>query len=138
MTGAVTYDGEAESLEGDLAQHEQVDSIETLRDRRPHRLKVGFDQAEKSGIPEGVQDLLAQHQATIEDVGGVGTARWHVLVRPAQPWRRAGQRTIRAHGSSIVCTLTRQALEVSGLGEDTDVNVEAREDEVRITRRADE
>lgn len=88
-------------------------------------------------LPEGVKDILRQHDATIEQVEG-GTTGVLLTLRPTQPWKPAGQRTVRAHGGSIVVTLSREALEASHLDEDAEVDLEAREGQVRITRRAEQ
>jgi hypothetical protein len=87
-------------------------------------------------LPEGVRDIVAQHQARIEQVERDSTGLLLTL-RPAKPWQPADQRTIRSHGGSIVCTLSPEAVEVSGLDDGVDVDLEAREGQVRITRRAE-
>lgn len=133
MTSAITLDEQASDLRADLEAHPTVADAEVQTDRRPHQVRVGLPEASER-VPEGVQDILEQHQATIADVEQ-GTAAWYLHVRPSAAWRPAGQRTIRAHGGSIVCTLTREALEASGLGEDDEVDLEAREGQVRISRR---
>ncbi|AGM11778.1 hypothetical protein M201_gp01 [Haloarcula californiae tailed virus 2] len=131
MTSADTYDGEAQDLQQDLAEHPAVNESHVNTSRRPHRVMADV---EALPLPEGVRDILEQHHASIEQVEG-GNGGLLLTLRPAKPWKPAGQRTIRAHGGSIVCTLTREALEASGLDEDVEVDIEAREDQVRITRR---
>lgn len=134
MTSADTYDGEAQDLEQDLADHPAVSDSHVNTSRRPHRVVADVDALP---LPEGVRDILEQHQAGIEQVEG-GNGGLILTLKPTQPWRPAGQRTVRAHGGSIVVTLSREALEASGLDEDAEVDLEAREDQVRITRRADQ
>ena len=131
MTSATTYDEQAEALEQDLAEHPAILDSDKDTSRRPHRVIVDVDALP---IPAGVQDILEQHQASIEQVEG-GNGGILLTLRPTQPWKPAGQRTVRAHGGSIVCTLTREALEASGLDEAAEVDLEAREGQVRITRR---
>lgn len=134
MTSVQTYDGEAEALERDLAEHPAVTESHVNSNRRPHRVVVDL---EAIPIPEGVQDILGQHEASIEQVEG-GKSGLLLTLTPTERWMPAGQRKVRAHGGSIVVTLSREAIEASGLGEDAEVDLEAREDQVRITRRADE
>jgi len=140
MTRSVTLHGEAEALRDDLAQHDDVENVQVNSDRRPHRVDVVLA---SDAVPEGVRDIVADHQATIEDPFVVYDDSLEgdllgLVLRPSQAWRPAGQRALRAHGGSIVCTLTRESLEASGLGKNTEVDLVAREDEVRITRRDDQ
>jgi hypothetical protein len=131
MTSADTYDDHATSLHDDLTGHPAILDTDVDTARRPYRVIADIDQLP---IPAGVQDILTTHQATIEQVEG-GTDGLLVTLRPTRVWRPAGQRTIRAHGGSIVCTLTREAVEASGLTEGVEVDLAARDDQVRITRR---
>jgi hypothetical protein len=131
MTSANTHDGEAEDLAKDLATHPSVNESHVDTSRRPHRVTASV---QGLPLPEGVRDILAQHQATTEQVERDSNALLLTL-RPAEKWQPAGQRTIRSHGGSIVCTLHPEAVEVSGLGDGVDVDLEAREGQVRIIRR---
>lgn len=131
MTNADTYDAEAESLEQDLASHPAVADSHVNTNRRPHRVVADV---EAIPIPAGVQDILEQHGASIEQVEG-GNSGLLLTIKPTQPWKAAGQRTVRAHGGSIVVTLSREALEASELREDDEVDLDARSGQVRITRR---
>lgn len=131
MTSVDTHDDEAEELAGDLQDHAAVMDSHVNTSRRPHRVLADVDALP---LPEGVRDILEQHQASIEQVEG-GNGGLLLTIAPSEQWRPAGQRTVRAHGGSIVCTLTREALEASGLDEDDEVNLEARDGQVRITRR---
>jgi len=133
MTSASTYDGQAEALEQDLVEHPVVLDSDTITSRRPHRVIVDVDAVP---IPAGVQDILEQHQARIEQVEG-GNGGLLLTLRPTEPWKPAGKRKLRRHGGSVVCTLTPEALDASGLGGYDEVNLEAREGQVRITRRAE-
>lgn len=131
MTQAPTYEAAAEELHNDLASHPTVEGSSIQDDRRPHLVR--FTLAGQV-IPDGVHDILDEHGATLDDVEYHGGGLL-LHARPQPQWRPAGQRTIRAHGGSIVCTLSREALEASGLAEDEDVDLEAREGEVHIERR---
>jgi len=133
MTSANTHHGEAEDLEKDLATHPSVNESNVNTTRRPHRVMASVDEL---SLPDGVRDIVAQHQARIEQVERNSTGLLLTL-RPAKPWQPAGQRTIRSHGGSIVCTLHPEAVEVSGLDDGVAVDLEAREGQVRITRRAE-
>ena len=134
MTSALTHDDEAEALEQDLAEHASVQDSHVNTNRRPHRVVADV---EALPLPGGVQDILEQHGAEIEQVEG-GNGGLLLTIRPTAPWRPAGQRTVRAHGGSIVVTLSREALEASGLAEDTEVDLAARDGQVRIPRRAEQ
>lgn len=133
MTSVLTLEEQASDLRDDLEAHPTVTGTSIDTDRRPHRVRMRLA-AEAAEVPEGVQDILEQHAATIEQVEALdGNPLFHL--RPAEAWKPAGQRTIRAHGGSIVVTLTREALELSGLAEDDVVDLEARQEQVRIARR---
>ena len=131
MTSATTHDEQAEVLEQDLAEHPAVLDSDKDTSRRPHRVIVDVDALP---IPAGVQDILEQHQASIEQVEG-GNGGILLTLRPTQPWKPAGQRQVRSHGSSIVLTFTREALDVCELQDGDEVNLEARDGQLRITRR---
>ena len=134
MTSADTHDDEAQALEQDLADHPAVQDSHVNTSRRPHRVMADV---EALPLPEGVRDILRQHEASIEQVEG-GSGGLLLTLRPTQPWKPAGQRTVRAHGGSIVVTLSREALEASGLTEDAEVDLAARDGQVRIARRAEQ
>jgi len=131
MTSVETHDDEAEGLAQDLAGHSTVTDTHVNASRRPHRVMADVD---RLPIPGGVQDILEQHQASIEQVEG-GTDGILLTLCPTEPWQPAGQRTTRSHGGSIVCTLHPDAVAVSGLVDGVEVDLEAREGQVRITRR---
>lgn len=134
MTSVETHDDEAEGLAQDLAAHPAVTDPHVNASRRPHRVLAGVDHLP---IPRGVQDILEQHQASIEQVEG-GTEGIVLTLRPTEPWQPAGQRTTRSHGGSIVCTLHPDAVAISGLVDGVEVDLEARDGQVRITRRGEE
>lgn len=136
MTSVLTLDEAAQYLRGDLEGHPTVEQTHVEDDRRPHRVVVHLP-PEARDVPAGVEDIIEQHQATIEGVRHGEDGHWSIVLAPHVDWKPAGQRTVRAHGGSIVVTLTREALEASGLAEDTEVDLEARDGQVRFTRRDD-
>jgi len=131
MRQAPVCEAEAQGLREDLADHPATLDTHVNSSRRPHRVIVDVDTLP---IPGGVQDILEQHQASIEQVEG-GTGGVLLTLRPMRPWQAAGRRTIRSHGGSIVCTLHPDALAASGFTDGVDVDLEAREGQVRLTRR---
>lgn len=128
---APEYDTEAKQLLRDLEGHDAVRDTDLDTDRRPHQLAVYITDG---CIPDGVRDILDAHQAKVEDVKAASDLLT-LKVIPGRMWKPAGQRVVRSHGGSMVCTLTREALDVSGLGEDDAVDLEARDGQVRISRR---
>lgn len=136
MTSVLTHEGVAEALAQDLAALEDVADTCIDTERRPHRV-VARLASHQERLPEGVRDILSITGSRLEDVENLSGGQPVLHIEPAQPWRPAGQRTVRAHGGSIVVTLTREALEASGLAEDDEVDLEARSGQVRITRRAE-
>jgi antitoxin component of MazEF toxin-antitoxin module len=122
---------EASRLASALAENEQVTSVTVQEGRYPHRVRAYCKHAPP--LPDGLVDLTGD-AASIEAIRTQDLGAEITLV-PLPTYKPAGQRTVREHGASVVVTLTRQSLQVSGLTPDEEVDVEAREGEVRISRR---
>lgn len=114
-----------------FTDHPHVETVTVNATRAPPRLELALA---TGSITPGLSDLLAQHHASVEyadcDVADGGL---YIEAAVEVPPRDAGLMSLRKHGpSSIVITLTREALELSGFAEGDKVSLTARDDEIRL------
>lgn len=113
----------------DATGRSYVKDTAVLGERYPPRavLKISRD-----AIPAGVHDLIDHYDAQIVDVEAEAHGLTLVVTVP-EAWKDAGNRTVREHGNSLVLTLSREALDASGIGLEK-VDLHARHGEVHITK----
>lgn len=113
-----------------LYEVEAVGAIDVDGSRYPPRVKVGLSTYD---IPDGVHDLIDHHSATLVDAKvREGTAHLDVTLAVPERWKDGGPRTVRAIGSSTGLTLPPEALDASGITQETEVDVHARPGELHI------
>lgn len=99
----------------------------------PDRLRVELDVA---NVTAPVEDLLDAYHASVVpgtvEVAAGGTLTFEV--ETPERFKSADSREIRTHGTSIVVTLTREALDLSGFDEGVKVNEQARDGAILLTR----
>lgn len=119
-------------LKTELSTLDDVHEVEILDDRRPARVRVVLDVANVTG---GVEDLLDEYDAVIQPDGLMvrGDERLAFEVATPEGFKTAGQREVRPHGSSLVVTLTRESLDLSGFDEGTPIDEEARDGAILLT-----
>lgn len=113
-----------------LYEVEAVGAIDVDGSRYPLRVEVGLS---TETIPDGVQDLIGHYSGSIVDAR-VRPGPGHLTITVAVPerWKDGGPRTVRAIGSSTGLTLPPEALDASGITQDTEVDVHARPGELHI------
>lgn len=116
------------SLRGKLADSSAVANVDLRTDRYPERLSV--DLATKS-IPTGVHDLIDEFDAEIDDARVVDSGL-HLTVMVRASFSYEATFPIRKHGNSYVLTLHRDALETSGFEYGDDIDILARNNEIRL------
>lgn len=120
----------------DLVDEIDASSIDGVRDaavstaKYPERVEIELDVA---SIPEYVRGWLDARNARITDAVVRADGGLTIEVLPRESLKPAGQRNVRTHGNSVVVTLTREALDLSGFDEGDKVDINAREGEVRFT-----
>lgn len=121
---------EVQNLQRALAAHPHVEMAEVDTTRVPARVELTLS---SSGITPGVSDILDKHNARIEYAEGDedGLA---LELRIEDTLRDAGTNRLRNHGSSVVITFPREALELSGFESGDELSIDARDGEVRLTR----
>jgi len=123
-------------LKSELSALDDVASVAVEADRTPTRLAVVLDVA---NVTEAVEDLLDRYRVRVESDSLAVTADGTLSFDVSAPegFKSADSREIRTHGTSIVVTLTREALDLSGLGEGVKVNERARDGAILLTRHED-
>jgi len=123
-------------LESELSALDDVSRVSIDDGRTPTRLWVRLA---KANVTAPVEDLLDAYSARIEPdslaVESDGTLSFEVST--PEGFRNADSREIRTHGTSIVVTLTREALDLSGFGEGVKVDESARDGAILLTRHED-
>ena len=121
-----------EDLAGELAALDDVSEVNRQGERTPERLAVVLDVA---NVTAPVEDLLDDYNAEVEPdslaVTAEGTLSFDVTT--PEGFKSAGQRPVRSHGTSLVVTLTREALDLSGFDEGDDMDLDARNGAILIT-----
>ena len=120
-----------------LGEVREVEVHETEAPSLPTRLRVVLDVA---NVTAQVSDLLAEYHASVvpESIEVAATSGLVFEVRTPERFKNADSMEIRTHGSSIVVTLTREALDLSAFDEGVKVDEQARDGAILLTRHASE
>jgi len=113
-----------------LQGHDRVSEVQVDDARHPTRVTVSLS---TRSVPVGVTDLIEYHAARIVDChAGTGPNALSITLAAPDGWKDGGPRTVRAIGSSTGLTLPPEALDASGITQDTTVDVHARPGELHI------
>lgn len=118
-----------ERLAEQLYEVEAVRAIRVDGTRLPPRVMVDLS---TDSIPDAMHDLIDHHSGDLVDAHVRPGQHLTVTVAVPERWKDGGPRTVRAIGSSTGLTLPPEALEASGITEDTEVDVHARPGELHI------
>jgi hypothetical protein len=123
-------------LKSELDACDDVARVSVDDTRTPTRLWVRLAVA---NVTAAVEDLLDTYHATVESdslaVESDGTLSFEVST--PEGFKNADSREIRTHGTSVVVTLTRESLDLSGLDEGVKVDEQARDGAILLTRHED-
>lgn len=125
-----------ETLTRELRELHDVAGVVYHGERTPARATVTLTAA---NVTTPVADLLNEYEANVENDSLTVTADGALSFDVTTPegFKNADSMTIRTHGTSIVVTLTREALDLSGFGEGTKVNEQARDGAILLTSHED-
>lgn len=113
-----------------LQAHDRVGEVRVDGSRYPARVTVGLS---TRSVPDGVSDIVDYHAGRIVDCHvGDGPDPLSITVAVPERWKDGGPRTVRAIGSSTGLTLPPEALDASGITQNTEVDVHARPGELHI------
>jgi len=122
-----------ESLAAALRDTSHVAGVTVHESRSPPRVEVELT---TGVVPPSVEDLLGRFGAVVHPESmAAGNGRLSFEVSTPERFKTAANHAVRPHGTSLVVTLTRESLDLSGFEEGTELDQRAREGAVLLTPR---